>query len=308
MITIGLYFYSINGNSKKQVLSTTVTKKFPFGLTGGCRTVPKFISSLKMRKPSLDSRQQDGSMGLLIRDFAKKDTSWQHKSWEKSGYIGAFDRDKQGHIYVVPMPYVSLLVNKPEEQNQIYRIDSSTAKMSLFMKLPTKTQPNARNPFGAMGLFYDCDTNSLYVSSLAGSQPMKEMGVIYQIDLKTKKIVSKLENTDAIGIGVFNDETGKKLYFGSARNSNLFSIALDNEGHFSGEKRYELSLSQIKGGDSTVIKKVQFAKKNSQFYMILKEIEFGFRLLAENNTHKKKYNFQRDKTSHKWVFKGFSKN
>ncbi len=261
-----------------------------------------------MRAPALDSRQQDGTVGLVIRDNAVKDKTWQHQSWNKmTGYIGTFDRDRQGDIYVFPLPYVSLTKNPPAKQNQLYVIDSKTAEISLFMKLPSEDAPNSKNPFGVMGLYYDCDTGSLYVSTLAGTKPMQEKGAIYQIDVKTKKILSKLEHTDAIGVGVFNTSNGKKLYFGSARDSGLYSIGLDGQGHFSGEKKFELSLSQIKGGDSTVIKKIILSKKKDKFTMSLKEIEFGFRLLAENRPFKKRYNFEWNKESSKWVFSGFSK-
>lgn len=307
-LTIGVsgYFYILN-TGKQQQINDVSNNNFKFGLSNHCRSVPKFIPSLKMTAPSLDSRQQDGSMGLQIRDYAHKNKTWQHQSWLKPGYIGAFDRDQQGNVYVTPMPYVSLLKNPPEEQSQIYIIDSKTAEMSLFMKLPTEGPPNSRNPFGAMGLYYDCDTQSLYVSSLAGSKPMQENGVIYQIDIKTRKIVSTLKNIDVIGLGVFNTKKGKRLYFGSARNSYLYSISLDKKGQFFGEKKYELSLSKIKGGDSTIIKKIKFSKKENSFNMTLKEIEFGFRLLAENNPYKKKYHFKLDESGNKWNFERLSK-
>lgn len=305
-IVIAAYFYSIKADKKKQISSIS-TVNYKFGVTNTCRKVPSFIRSLKMRAPSLDSRQQDESMGLLIRDNAQQNRTWQHKSWLQSGYIGGFDRDQQGNIYVAPMPYVSLLKNPPEIQNQIYQIDPKTAKMSLFMKLPTQNPPNAKNPFGTMGLYYDCDTHSLYVSSLAGSLPLKERGVIYQIDVRSKKILSKLENTDAIGVGVFNTKKGKRLYYGSARNSHLFSIGLDQKGHFQGDKKYEVSLSRVKGGDTTVIKKVQFSNIKNKIIMSLKEVEFGFRLTAENNPNKKKYAFELDQTNSQWIFQGIAR-
>jgi hypothetical protein len=305
-IATAAYFYSIKADKKKEISSVS-TVNYKFGVTNACRSIPSFIRSLKMKAPSLDSRQQDESIGLLIRDNAQKNKTWQHKSWLDSGYIGGFDRDQKGNIYVAPMPYVSLLKNPPEKQNRIYQIDAGTAEMSLFMKLPTQNPPNAKNPFGTMGLYYDCDTHSLYVSSLAGSLPMKERGVIYQIDVRTKKILSKLENTDAIGVGVFNSKKGKRLYFGSARNSHLYSIGLDKKGHFKGDKKYEVSLSQVRGGDTTVIKKVQFRKFKNKMIMTLKEVEFGFRLTAENNPNKKKYAFELDETNNKWLFQGISR-
>lgn len=166
--------------------------------------------------------------------------------------------------------------------------------------MPLSDRPDSKNPFGVMDLYYDCDTQSLYVSSLAGSKPMQENGITYQIDIKTRKVVSTLKNVDVIGLGVFNTKKGKRLYFGSARNSYLYSILLDNQGHFLGNKKYELSLSQIKGGDSTVIKKIKFN-------MTLKDIEFGFRLLAKSNPYKKKYHFKLAESGHTWDFERFSK-
>ena len=306
IIVFNIYFYTQNSESKEQQKTNVIANTFKHGLTGDCRAIPKFLAPLKMRSPSLDSRQQDGSMGLQIRDVSGKNKAWQHNSWKKSGYIGAFDRDRTGNIYISPMPYVSLQKNPPNQQNQIYIIDAKTAEMTLFMKLPSENLPSTRNPFGSMGVYYDCDTNSLYVATLAGSMPMQEKGAILQIDLNTKQIISKLDNVDAIGVGVFNTNKGKRLYYGSARGSNLFSVPLDGEGHFAGKQQYELSLSQIKGGDSTVIKKVSFNKKKGSFFMTLKDIEFGFRLLAENNPYKRKYHFKWDETEGNWNFEGLT--
>lgn len=295
------YFYYSNSNSKNSELAKVYINPFKFGLTNSCRKVPEFVSSLKMRIPSLDSRQL-GVMGLVIRDQSQKNKVWQHESWHQSAYIGSFDRDQKGNIYVFPTPYVSLNKNPPKDQNQIYIIDAKTAEMRLFMKLPAESLPDSRNPFGVMGLYYDCDSNSLYVSTLAGSQPFYEKGAIYQIDLKTKTILSKLSNVDAIGLGTFNSSGGKRLYFGSARNSGLYYVNLNQKGNFSGEKHYESSLAQIRGGDSTVIKKISFFKRKKQYLMVLKEMEFGFRLLAENNLRKKKYIFEWNKKDNKWRF------
>ena len=103
---------------------------------------------------------------------------------------------------------------------------------------------------------------------------------------------------------IFNTKKGKRLYYGSARNSHLYSVALDEKGHFKGDKKYEVSLSQVKGGDTTVIKKVQFSQIKNKIIMTLKEVEFGFRLTAENNPNKKKYAFELDKVNSKWLFQG----
>jgi len=312
-VIVFFYFFQKATPSKKpenNAIKESISTNFTYGNTGKCRGVPKFISSLQLKTPALDSRQNDGSMGLQIRDYSKKNKVWQHKSWSMTGYIGAFERDNEGNIFVTPLPYVSLQKNPPEQQNRLYVVDSKTAEMSLFMTLPSKNKPDAKNPFGIMGLFFDCDTQSLYVSSVAGSTPREEKGVIFQIDVKTKKILSKLEQIDAVGLGTFNTVTGKRLYFGSARDSSLYSVALDQKGRFieskSATKQYELSLSQLEGGDTTIIKKLKFKKRNNSFTMTLQDMEFGYRLMAENRAFKKNYHFEFNKNKDQWDFKGVS--
>jgi hypothetical protein len=299
LLGLAYFYFTTNRQAKRpQILPTN----FKLGVVNNCRKVPNFVQSLNMQQPAIDSKQQGHNGGLLIRDIRNRNHAWQHKSWEQSGFIGAFDRDNKGNIYVAPLPYVSLLKNPPEKQNQIYLIDHKSAQMSLYLKLPSEFEPNSKNPFGSMGIFYDCETHSLYVSSVAGSLPKQEKGVIYQIDLNTNKIISSLKNTDAVGIGIFNTLKSKRLYFGSARKPYIYSIKLDQNGSFTGPKRYELSLSQIQGGDTTVAKKFVFKKVQNKYQMTIKETEFGFRLMAENNLNRKKYHFQYSISADKWKF------
>lgn len=302
LVTIAIaVFFVWQSKQKKEQPPLKLPAQFSLGTVNNCRKIPQFISNLNMRQPAIDSKQQDHNGGLLIRDMSNNKI-WQDGSWTKSGYLAAFERDNKGNMYVAPLPYVSLTLNPPEKQNQIYKIDTQSAKMDLFLKMPSKEVPNNRNPFGTMGLFYDCDTHSLYVSSVAGSLPQTEKGVIYQIDLNTNQVVSQLNNVDAIGIGVFNTLKGKKLYFGSARKPHIYSIYLDEKGHFIGNKKYELSLSEIQGGNTTTAKKFIFKRKNNKFIMTIKETEFGFRLLAENNPNKKKYHFRYSIADDLWTF------
>jgi len=300
-------YYILNNKIKNNEVSTTLPPQFKIGNVNDCRKVPGFIKSLKMRQPAIDSKQQDHLGGLLIRDITNTSNTWMHQSWGLSGFIGGFDRDSKGNIYVAPMPYVSLTKNPPILQNQIYIIDNKTAQMSLLLKLPNAEKANNKNPFGVMGMFYDCDTNSLYVSSIAGSKPQGENGVIYQIDLKSNQVVSSFAHVDAIGVGVFNTLKTKRLYLGSARNPYVYSVALNEKGHFVGDKRFELSLAELKGGNTTIVKKFIFKKLKNKFQMSLKEMEFGFRLMAENNLSLKQYHFQYSLSKDQWLFQNTSR-
>lgn len=265
---------------------------FPTGVVDSCRANPKFMAKTGLgRQTAIDSRQR-GFMGLRLQDMQSGKT-WQHETWDDAGHVGAFERDRQGNIYVAPTPEVSLTENPPELQNRIYKIDAQTAEMTLFMALPWASQPSPSNPFGVLGLAYDCNTDSLYASSVAGSSAKQEKGRIYQIDVKNKKIINQLDNMDAIGVGVFNGKKDKRLFYGEARSSNVFSIGLDAKGGFYGEPRYEFSLATLQGGNSTKAKKIRFKETAKPVYrMIVKEMEFGFRLPAENNPYNNQYLFQ----------------
>ncbi len=275
---------------------------FPIGTVDQCQTYPIFIKHTQLgRSTAIDSRQQ-GFTGLRLIDI-RTGKVWRHKSWDDAGYIGAFERDRWGNIYVAPVPEVSLKKNPPGLQNRIYKIDTNTAEMSLFIELPRSKPATPTNPFGVMGLSYDCNTDSLYASSVADSSPTEELGHIYQIDVRQKKIISQQEHTDSIGIGVFNSKN-KRLYYGSARNSHIFSIRLDAQGRFINDKpRYELSLTHLEGGNSTNVKKIRFKQKNNDYLMIVKEIAFGFRLSAGNNPYRNVYYFKYNQDD-KWDYLG----
>ncbi|PIE00983.1 MAG: hypothetical protein CSA79_01400 [Thiothrix nivea] len=275
---------------------------FKPGVVNRCRGYPGFLSRTGLgNRVGMDTRQR-GYTGLRVLQQGSH-RSWQHPSWDDAGHVGGMDRDKQGNMYLVTAPEVSLLDNPPKLQNRIYQVNHRSAEMQLWLELPGK--PSLANPFGTMGIFYDCDTNSLYVSSVAESSPREVKGVIYQIDVATRQIVDQLKGVDAIGVGVFNGVQHKRLYFGSARSADVYSVALDVAGHFTTAVRREFSLAELPDGDTTRVRKFEFFPPQGQgasYIMRLKELEFGFRLPAENNLRKRMYLFRFEAVTDRWAF------
>lgn len=275
---------------------------FKLGVANACQAMPAFINQTGIGAQVAIDTQQRGYMGLRLLNPQTRKT-WQHPTWDDVGHVGAFTRDNAGNIYVAPTPEVSLANNPPALQNRIYKIDTKTGEMSLWLDLPAVAPPSLSNPFGTMGLFYDCDTDSLYASSLAGSEARQVHGRIYRIDLASQQVKAQLEAVDAIGIGVFNGIEHKRLYFGSARSSDVYSVALDAHGDFTPELRHEFALASLPEGNTTSVRKFEFVKKQEQYVMQLKETEFGFRLLAENNPRKRVYRFIYQSAQDRWEFK-----
>lgn len=276
---------------------------FKPGVANACQAMPAFISKTGIGAQVAIDTQQRGYTGLRLLNV-QSGQAWQHPSWDDAGHVGAFARDKSGNIYVAPTPEVSLAENPPALQNRIYKIDAQTGEMALWLELPAVALPSLSNPFGVMGLFYDCDTDSLYASSLAGSTPKQANGRIYRIAVAEKQVVSQLEQTDVIGVGVFNGVNHKRLYFGSARSSDVFSVALDVKGDFTADVRPEFALATLPDGNTTSVRKFEFAERQGQFVMQAKELEFGFRLLAENNLRKRVYRFSYQPVQDSWQFVG----
>lgn len=269
------------------------------GLTNECRGTPKFPTALGFSNAVVFSTSERLNKGMeLIEPGPNGDLTnakrYQHPSWTMGGYLGVFVADRDGNVYVVPSPRISLLDNPPEKQNIVYKIDSQTGVMSEFINLPSAQPPSPENPFGALAVTYDCDTNSLYVTTVMGSTRAQEAGRIYRIDLDTGKVAAQYDNVDAFGAATYNLLAGKRLYFGSARGPEIRSLALDAQGNFWGEPQTEFVLT----GPYNRARRIQFTP---QQLMQVRGIDFNFTLAATSQDRRTDYVFAYDAAQGKWV-------
>jgi len=283
----------------RQPESITPTS-FAVGDVAYCRISPQFAKAMGYTESSIlstASRQK----GLVIFDPpASADGEpvnvYQHPTWDDAGYLSAPVTDKFGNIYVAPSPRVSLLDNPPEQQNTIYKVDTEAGVMAELIKLPAAAPLSPDNPFGILGLAYDCDTHSLYASSVAGSTRTKEAGRIIRIDLSTREIASQFENTDAFGLDVFNGTTGKRLYFGAARASEVRSVPLDAKGDFTGKPRVEFSMAGLGAEGDEKARRIIFNSAT----MLVRGMEFEFNLIATSERQQTEYQLRYDTSLDAW--------
>lgn len=269
------------------------------GVVTDCLAGPAFLPELELDSPFIDTSQRV-AMGLIIGEPYENGRYYQHETWDDAGNLGPFTYDNKGNIYLSPVPLASLETNPTAEQNQVYVVDSQTAEMTQFLELPWPLPPSGANPFGVVGLTYDCDTNSLYVASVAGSTAQEEVGTIYQIDITTGEIVSQLNNSDAIGVGVYNGSSDKRLYYGVARSPEVYSISLDaTTGNFYGEPRFEFSLAAQPGGSFDNAHRIQFTQDGR---MLIKGREFSYSLQVASEPQRNLYAFQHDPNEDSWTF------
>lgn len=272
---------------------------YTVGYVNYCQASPQFVYALDFDQPVVDTTQEFAD-GLLIRDLADG-ALYQHETWDDAGKVGAFALDWLGNIYVSPAPVINQELNPVEEQNKVFKTDTQNGDMVEFVDLPWPLPPAGSNPYGVVGLTYDCETDSLYVASIAGSTGQDEVGVLYQINPTTGDVLSQFENQDALGVGIFKGSQGKRLYFGAGRSPEVYSIALDDNGRFVGEPRLEFSLAAQPGGSPEIAHRIQFTADNN---MIVKAIEFNYSLQASTRRERDIYTFAYDEEDDSWVFQG----
>lgn len=299
IIAIGLIIMCLN-------LSVSASEQeVEFESLYNCARMPSFIRTKGLSPQVAIDTTVAKLPGLVIRELTGRRRLYQGDSWPQTGHIGSTVRDSVGNIYVIPVPSVALDTNPLATRNRVYKVDSITGEMELLIGLPLPSESTQTNPFGTVGMALDCETNSLYVSSVAGSTPSRQKGKIYQINLKTKQVIDIFDmGVDSLGLGLVRQGRFRRLYFGDARSSSVYSIALSKQGGFNhGDKpRHEVSLLGIKNGDSTQVRKIRFTKVKNRMQMILDETEFSYRMAADTSRVYKTYTFEWDSTLNKWLF------
>ena len=285
-----IYFYK-NSAPKK-------TNK-PIGAVVGCQQIPPFVRGLGFGNQVALSTSDRLLQGLILVEGERK---YQHTSWKTAGSLAPLQRDANGNVYAAPAPWIDTLENKPDEQNKIYKVDGQTQEMKPFVELPKIKLATAENPFGVLGLTFDCDTNSLYAATVAGSTRKEMNGGLYQIDVKSGKVISSKEGVDAIGLGVFNSAKGKRLYYGLARNSEIWSVDLNDDGSFTKDSRLEFSFGDLGTRGDDKARRINFAQNAQGLEMIVFGIEFGFNLIAPTEKQETIYRFRYDAAKDAWNY------
>jgi hypothetical protein len=249
-----------------------------------CKRLPAWTAQTGYNtNRSAFSTSELGVTGIAFIEFAatqtEKNKVYQHASWLKAGNMGAIAITENGSVYATPTPKINLLGNKPEEQNMLWCINSQTQEMKSVVNLPRARPLSIQNPYGLMGLVYDCDTHFLYASSLAGSDKDHEAGRIFALQTTPQNVVSvadTLGGTDALGIGILKTATEKRMFYGKTRSSDVFSVQIDAQtGKFVGAPRLELSLEGLGARGDDRAKKIRFNERNE---MTIKGISFFYNL------------------------------
>jgi len=265
-----------------------------FKKQSSCARHPQFLSHLNVTQPvtiDLSQQQFKGLAFLYGKNFSKV---IHPKAWETFEHFSTYALDKQGNIFLAPMPFISIKPTTFNLQKNIYKLDSLTGKISIFMHFD-EVLPSASNPYGIISLVYDCDDDTLWVSAIDESNYREEKGVIYHIDIKSKEILQKVEGMDALTLRLLNSKNGKFLLLGSARKNVLYGFKIEQQKIVSDSK---IKLLELPSANER-IRKIKITKEN---LLELQTIPFSYTLIAETSTNqeRKEYEIEWNETVHQF--------
>jgi len=265
-----------------------------YGGTLDCQQSPPFAEALGFGTGSALSTTGGERPGLALVDVADPSRTYQHPSWVRHGPLGPLARGADGTVYVAPTPGMDLSLSPPDARHVVLRVDAGSGEMAELLRLEPAQPPSPENPFGILGLTYDCATGSLYAATVAGSTRQRELGRIVRIDPDAAAARDSLPGIDAMGLGVFRGSRGRRLYFGAARRPEIGSVALDERGGFLGPPRVELTLPEW----SDRARRIAFDDAGG---MEVRAVPFAFNLAVGLDAPENVYAFRYDPAADAWL-------
>ncbi len=271
-----------------------------------CKQNPAFISQFGYNpKFAFFSTSNERKMGLVLMESSQAGNpnaaptkQMQHPSWAAGGWLAPILISGKGDIYTAPAPFINIYTNPVANNNTIYKVDAQTGIMSVYYKLPGADSINTENPFGIIGMSLLCETNTLYVSSLAASKRYNENGHIYAINLNDGKIIDQLNNIDAMGMGITYITGKRKLFFGTGRNSDVMEITLNKQGRFEGQPKTAFTLENLGSNGDDKVRKIRPDEKGN---LIINAMAFNYNLIPQREKVATTYTFSFNEENQKWI-------
>ena len=264
----------------------------PAGVQGsllGCRQLPLWLGQRAASQGAALSTAEARLTGLAFID--PQAAPYQHASWSKAGNLGPIIFDRRGYVFVLPIPKINLLDNRPGEQNTLWRVDAVSEQLTRYLSLPSAHPVDVNNPYGLLGLSYDCETDLLYVSSVQGSSRHHERGAVHVISAQEPRSISSHALGDFMGIALFRGRSGKRIYLARARSSEVVSYPLDAKGKIFGDARSEFSLAALGPRGDDVARRMTASGADR---LTVYGVEFAFNLVAPTEKKETRYEFQYD--------------
>lgn len=240
-----------------------------------CAVVPLFAKRLGFTAPSFTSADKSRP-GLLMVDSQDPSRVFQHPSWRALGAVGPIAAGRSGELFFAPLPVVNTLGASPRERVTVYRVTPESGDAVAVLTIPTAALPDQTNPYGIVGLHYDCSRNKLLIASVSGSTYNSERGVIIVADPRVPQIIDTFSGVDALGISALHtSDNGSWIVFGSARGPQLYRIRWDEKHKIRGSR---IPIFTIPGGGYQRARKISPTTSG----IVVEVAEFRYMLVGQS--------------------------
>lgn len=279
---------------------TDSVRQLPVSLDA-CAGMPAFARRLRFVGGLFLSTNLKNRDGLFLMGHLPNGrlASWRHPDWAETGPVSAYARDRQGNIYLAATPFVQAADDAAWRYRTIWKIDSASGAIKPWLTLPVAGKPHAGNPYGILGMAYDCTGDALYVTSVMGSDYDSKKGIVYRIGIASGQVEKILKGLDAMGVLVIANRHGKQLLLGSARSSAVLSVPLDRQGAVAGKPRVLFRLQQAKGGRDDRARRF-ILNRTGQLKIKAMDFDYTLRTASEAEERWYYYRYQPDKAQ--WSF------
>jgi len=245
-----------------------------------CSKPPQILQRLNIPQPVIIDLSQKKYTGIAFHFGKNYEKVLQKKQWKQFEHFSTYTSDKKGNIYLVPTPYISIKPTTFNLQKNIYKLDSYTGNISIFMHFDD-VHPSPNNPYGINAITYDCEDNTLWVAAIDESTYQTEKGVIYHIDIATKTILQTVQDFDVLTMSIVKSSKGKYLLVGSAKNNGLYAYTIYN-GRLN---KKPLKLLELPSANEH-IRKIKIKEENT---IELQTISFSYTLIAQTTKDERSY-------------------
>lgn len=264
--------------------------------TSQCGVTPEFAMKENILNPIFSTRDRFKTGLLMYKQGANGTIELleQKPSWISAGRLGSFVVDRRGNIYLIPAPSVNTLDNPPATQNTIFRVDAKSGVMSAFMKIDVESQPSQQNPFGLLGIAFDCSNGQLFVSTVSGSSREHEHGKIVRISTIEKKVLSEFRNLDVLSLAIATIDGRNRLLYGSARRAEVGELTLGENGEFLGRAKSGFQFDPF-----NVVRARKLSIRGLD--LSIETTEFNYNLVAQTEYDAFSYSYRYNLNSKNWV-------
>lgn len=291
---------------KKRQQSTTIEREQTSHAIGtftkpkSCVQLPQFLQTLHISQPLIIDLSQKRFKGIALLYGKQMQKVLHPKIWEQYEHFSTYALDREGNIFLAPMPYISIHPTTFNLQKNIYKLDTHTGKIEIFMHLDD-VHPSARNPYGVNAIAYDCDDNTLWVAAIDETDYKRERGVIYHIDIRTKEILSRIEGKDALTLTLLKTQKSKYLLVGGARESVLYAYDLKQYKKEQNPINFKPQILFSLPNTNEYIRKIKIKGLN---HLEIQTIPFSYTLISQS-AKKDRNNYQLfwDIQTSEWILK-----